>query len=87
MDFDLVVAEKCCACERVEKELVKFTTNKNYINFKISVQNLSEHKTSIVPSLFINGKLFAYGDVNIKQLDKKIQKIIREEVNVLVWCH
>ena len=74
MNFDLVVAEKCCACERVEKELLHFTNNKKHITFKVSIQNLSKHKTSIVPSLFINGKLFSYGDVNIKQLNKKLIK-------------
>ena len=84
MDFDLVVAEKCCACERVEKELLNFTANKKYINFNISIQNLSNYKTSIVPSLFINGKLFSYGDVNIKQLNKKVNKINMEEINVLI---
>ncbi len=84
MDFDLVVAEKCCACERVEKELLKFTANKKYINFNTSIQNLSNYKTSIVPSLFINGKLFSYGDVNIKQLNKKVNKINREEINILI---
>ncbi|MDA3859787.1 MAG: thioredoxin family protein [Melioribacteraceae bacterium] len=77
MNFDLVVAKKCSACERVERELQKYTALNDFINFEISIQNLSKHKTSIVPSLFINGKLFSYGDVDLKQLDKKVQKEIR----------
>lgn len=74
MDFDLVVAEKCCACERVEKELVKFTAQKDFIDFKMSIQDLSNFKTSIVPSLFIDGKLFVYGDIDFSLLEEKITR-------------
>ena len=75
MEFDLVVSENCCACERAEVELGKYSANKEFIEFKTTFQNLSNHKTSIVPSLFINGKLFSYGDIDFSKLDKKVKAI------------
>ena len=84
MNFDLVVAEQCSVCERVEKLLQSYTAQRDFINFEISVQNLSKYKTTIVPSLFINGKLFSYGDVDLKRLEKKINKINIKEIKILV---
>jgi predicted thioredoxin/glutaredoxin len=75
LDFDLIVAENCCACGRAEKELKRYSENVNFINMKISFHNLSPYKTTIVPSLFINGKLFSYGDIDFKLLEEKMKKL------------
>ena len=80
MDFDLIVAENCSACERAENKLLKYAVDKDFIKFKTFLQEVSPFKTTIVPSLFINGKLFAYGEIDAKLLEKKVFKLHRKEV-------
>ena len=72
MDFDLIVADNCCACERAEEKLREFSSQKDFIIFSTSSQEHSKYRTTIVPSLFINGKLFSYGDIDIKKLEQKV---------------
>ena len=84
MDFDLIVAEKCSACERAESKLEKYSAKKDFINFKISLQKTSLFKTTIVPSLFIDGKLFVYGEIDIKLLEQKVYKLNRKETTLAI---
>lgn len=84
MDFDLIVAENCCACERAEKQLKRYSKKVKFIKIKISSHNLSQYKTTIVPSLFINGKLFSYGDIDFKLLEEKMKKLKTEKFTSII---
>ena len=75
MNFDLVVTENCSACERAEEKLRKYSLSKEFIVFTTASQEYSKHKTTIVPSLLINGTLFSYGDIDIEKLEKKVAKL------------
>lgn len=75
MNFELVVAKNCIVCERTEKKLRNYSSKKDFIVFKTASQEYSKHNTTIVPSLFINGKLFSYGDVDLDKLEKRVLKL------------
>ena len=84
MVFDLIVSENCCACERVERVLREFISLRDYIKFKIAFRNTTSFNTSIVPSLFINGTLFAYGEIDIKRLDEKVNFMLKENCELKI---
>ncbi|PIQ10707.1 MAG: hypothetical protein COW71_02175 [Ignavibacteriales bacterium CG18_big_fil_WC_8_21_14_2_50_31_20] len=75
MNFDLIVSENCSTCKRTEKELQKFVLSNEFIILNKIFQRNSTYKTAIVPSLFIDGKLFCYGDIDFSLLKKKIEKV------------
>lgn len=73
MKFDLVVTENCSACKRAEELLLNYFIDKKSISFNVSLQRNFEKSISIVPALLVEGKLFAYGDIDLQKLDAKIQ--------------
>ncbi|MBU0474547.1 MAG: hypothetical protein KKF62_10315 [Bacteroidetes bacterium] len=80
MDFDLVVSKNCCACTRAEKDLEKFIMHRDFIKFKKVLQNKSKYETVIVPSLFIDGKLFSYGEIDLIRLEKKMISLLKKVI-------
>jgi len=77
MKFDLVVTENCRTCKSVEELLKDYLINKKSISFNILLHNNFEKNVAIVPALFVEGKLFAYGDVDLQKLDD----IVKEGLN------
>ena len=73
MKFDLVVTENCSACKRAEELLTNYFIDKKSISFNVSLQRNFEKSIAIVPALLVEGKLFAYGDIDLQKLDAKIQ--------------
>ena len=73
MKFDLVVTENCSACKRAEELLTNYFIDKKAISFNVSLQRNFEKSIAIVPALLMEGKLFAYGDIDLQKLDAKIQ--------------
>ena len=73
MKFDLVVTENCNACKRAEELLTNYFIDKKAISFNVSLQRNFEKNIAIVPALLMEGKLFAYGDIDLQKLDAKIQ--------------
>ena len=73
MKFDLVVTENCSACKRAEELLTNYFIDKKSISFNVSLQRNFEKNIAIVPALLVEGKLFAYGEIDLLKLDAKIQ--------------
>ncbi len=76
MKFDLVITENCSACKRAEDILTNYFYDKKSLIFNVSLQHDFEKNISIVPALLIEGKLFAYGDIDLQKLDAKIQGVL-----------
>lgn len=76
MELTLFIENKCSACSRAEKNIREVIAEKKNITF--TVRNLSENKTHrvfIVPALFIDEKLYFYGDVDKEKLSNKIDTL------------
>ena len=73
MKFDLVVTENCSACKRAEVLLKEYLVDKKSISFNVSLQSDFEKNIVIVPALLVEGKLFAFGEIDIQKLDYKIK--------------
>ncbi|MCK5456879.1 MAG: hypothetical protein KAI45_07105, partial [Melioribacteraceae bacterium] len=71
--FDLVVTENCSACKRAEELLTNYFIDKKSISFNVSLQRNFEKSIAIVPALLVEGKLFAYGDIDLQKLAAKFQ--------------
>ncbi len=76
MKFDLVVTENCSACRRMEELLKEYLIDKKSIRFNISLQRNFKKNIAIVPALLVEGKLFAYGEIDIQKLDDKIEGLL-----------
>lgn len=77
MILTLFVADDCPACARAEKKIREVVSEKDDIKFV--VKDLKEDKPQIVfivPALFINEKLFLYGEVDKERLSNKINSLL-----------
>ncbi|MBU1099066.1 MAG: thioredoxin family protein [Bacteroidetes bacterium] len=75
MEIKLFVARNCETCHRVEFQLINLLSEKK--NIKISVANISKYTGKnmlVVPALFVNNQLFAYGEFNEERLLSFINK-------------
>ena len=77
MKLDLVITENCCSCKHVEKLLRDYLFDKKSISFNVVFQQNYEAKIVIVPALLVDGKLFGYGDVDLRKLTEKIDTHIK----------
>ena len=76
MNIKILVTNDCPACARVIKALN--TVIDEDLTLHLVITNIEEDKTfvtPIVPALFVNGKLFCYGDVD----KHKLLKFVAEE--------
>ena len=72
--LDLIIDEDCPACKRAEDELTVYTSERSFIELKVSLVGTSEYdKISIVPALIVDGKLYNYGEIDFKKLSKKLK--------------
>lgn len=73
MILTLIISDKCDACERAKKVIEKISIMYPQITTKIiHIDSYKEKKVSITPALFIDQKLFCYGDIDEISLSKKI---------------
>ena len=71
--LDLIIDEDCPACKRTEDELLYFTSERSYVELKVSLIGSSKYdKISIVPALMVDGKLYNYGEIDFKKLSKNL---------------
>lgn len=73
MQLMLFVTDGCQSCKRVEKKIQRIVKDNPNLNF--TVKNLNEEKPKnifIVPALFVDNKLYAYGDIEFEKLMNKI---------------
>lgn len=72
--LNLIIDKNCPACKRAEDELTVYTSGRSYIELTVSLVGTSEYeKTSIVPALLVDGKLYNYGEIDFKKLSKKLK--------------
>ena len=75
MNLKLVIAENCPACLRAKQQLKDF--HEANPDLKLSIEKITEfkkQKLSIVPALFINDELFAYGEIDSNKLTEIINQ-------------
>lgn len=69
MKIDLYVVENCPSCNRARSILTKFAQEHSGVNLTVVDLNKSNvESVQIVPALFLDGKLFSYGEVNLNKL-------------------
>ena len=72
--LDLIIEKNCPVCRRTIKDLKAYMSERNDIRLKVSDIDKNEFENiSIVPALLIDGKLFDYGDIDIKKLEKRLR--------------
>jgi predicted thioredoxin/glutaredoxin len=76
MKITLLISENCPACERAFTALSNLKLNGRKLSFEITnIADSTINVIPIVPALFINDKLFSYGDVNTEKLTDYISGI------------
>ena len=69
MDLTLIIKDNCNACKRVEHVLIELSKKwPEVLLLVINVKNINRSKTQIVPSLYVNQKLYSYGDIDEQKL-------------------
>lgn len=69
MDLTLIIKDNCGACRRVEAVLKELSKKRSEILLSvINIKDINNFSTQIVPSLYINQKLYSYGDINEQRL-------------------
>jgi len=79
MDLTLIIKDNCNACKRVARALKELSKKRKEVLLSvINIRDMNDPKTQIVPSLYVNQKLYSYGDINearlINYLNKEIKK-------------
>ena len=69
------VTNNCAACKRVVALLKEYTAAENNVQLKIINVKDSTKKVSIVPAVFLNDKLYSFGDINKSDLNKKVYQL------------
>ena len=69
------VTNNCAACKRVVALLKEYTATENNVQLKIINVKDSTKKVSIVPAVFLNDKLYSFGDINKSDLSKKVYQL------------
>ena len=74
MTLTLFITDKCQACARVKKQVTDITERSNDLNLQIeNIKDYPRNNLLIVPALYIENELYAYGDINENRLLKRIK--------------
>jgi len=71
MTLHLFIAKHCCTCNRVRNDLEKMTENNK--NIQVIISDISKEqnpRVAIVPALFVNDELYAYGEFDLNKFKK-----------------
>ena len=74
MNLTLFITENCCSCEKVQNKL-KAIEKSNPTRF-LQIENIETQNPKniiIVPALFVEDILFAYGEFDIDRLNSYIK--------------
>ncbi len=74
MTLTLFITDECQACARVKKQVAEIA--KKNKNLYLQVENIKDYPKNnllIVPALYIEDELYAYGDINENRLMKRIK--------------
>lgn len=73
MKITLLISENCPACERALSALSNLRLNGRKLSFGITnIADSTVNVVPIIPALFVNDKLFSYGDVDTEKLTEYI---------------
>ena len=76
MKITLLISENCPACKRALSTLSNLKMNGRKLSFGITdIADSNVNVIPIVPALFVNDKLFCYGDVNTERLTEYISDL------------
>jgi hypothetical protein len=69
MDLTLIIKDNCNACNRVGQALKELSKKRNEVLLSIiNIKDINNSKTQVVPSLYVNQKLYSYGDIDEQKL-------------------
>jgi glutaredoxin len=75
MNLKLIISNNCEACDRAKSLLASIRNERSNIQIEtIHINSFQGKKISITPALFINDKLFSYGDIDETRLNKKLNR-------------
>lgn len=70
MKLTLIIDKNCPICNKTKIDLNNFL--EDFSNIDFHVEEFTEQKTSIIPALFIEGRLYCYGEVDLEKFNKYI---------------
>ena len=74
MILTLFIADECQACARVQKQVTDISKKSNNLSLQIeNIKDCPNNNILIVPALYIEDELYAYGDINEKRFLKRIK--------------
>ncbi len=74
MILTLFITEKCRACARVQKQVADIIKRNDKLNLQVeNIKDYPQNNLLIVPALYIEDELYAYGDINENRLLKRIK--------------
>ncbi len=69
MEITLYISSQCPVCKRVRDKLENLAEEESDLFLIVkNIDDIKEIKALIVPALFLDNKLYSYGDVNIEKL-------------------
>jgi hypothetical protein len=76
MKITLLISDDCRACQRALKALSDLQFNGGKLSYTVTnVANASVNKVPIVPALYVNNKLFCYGDIDTGKLAEYLSNL------------
>ncbi len=76
MEITLYISSQCPVCKRVRDKLENLAEEESDLFLIVkNIDDIKEIKALIVPALFLDNKLYSYGDVNIEKLKVVIREI------------
>jgi len=74
MTLTLFITDKCQACARVQKQVSEIINKRDDLNLQVeNIKDYPKNNLLIVPALYIEDELYAYGDINENRLLKRIK--------------
>jgi glutaredoxin len=77
MTLTLYISDDCPSCAKVQNKLKHFIKYKNNINLRIADIKKEEPVQPIVPALFVDNLLYAYGDFETQKLENLIDQKLK----------
>jgi len=75
MTLHLFIANHCCTCLRVKDDVVRLAEKQKNVQIVISdIAKEQNPKVAIVPALFVDDELYAYGEFDLNKFQKLLNK-------------
>jgi len=74
MNITLFITDNCLSCQRVENQLKELLRNRKEINFLVEdIKKVNSNGIIIVPAVFVNDKLYSYGDLDEEKFLERLE--------------